>query len=90
MVSIVQLLLSAFRKQCQQKKPPHPKRDEGASILFRVFLSRAASPEIIIHWDERQVIAGVGFGIIRNDVVKIGWHIFLKDIMDYAAIRRES
>ena len=24
------------------------------------------------------------------DVVKIGWHIFLKDIMDYAAIRRES
>ena len=26
----------------------------------------------------------------QNDVVKIGWHIFLKDIMDYAAIRRES
>ena len=26
----------------------------------------------------------------ENDVVKIGWHIFLKDIMDYAAIRRES
>ena len=28
--------------------------------------------------------------ITKNDVVKIGWHIFLKDIMDYAAIRRES
>ena len=27
---------------------------------------------------------------LQNDVVKIGWHIFLKDIMDYAAIRRES
>ena len=27
---------------------------------------------------------------ILCDVVKIGWHIFLKDIMDYAAIRRES
>ena len=26
----------------------------------------------------------------KSDVVKIGWHIFLKDIMDYAAIRRES
>ena len=24
------------------------------------------------------------------EVIKIGWHIFLKDIMDYAAIRRES
>ena len=28
--------------------------------------------------------------VYKNDVVKIGWHIFLKDIMDYAAIRRES
>ena len=27
---------------------------------------------------------------LQDDVVKIGWHIFLKDIMDYAAIRRES
>ena len=28
--------------------------------------------------------------MLPDDVVKIGWHIFLKDIMDYAAIRRES
>ena len=27
---------------------------------------------------------------ISTDIVKISWHIFLKDIMGYAAIYRES
>ena len=45
-------------------------------------------------WDDKNDAVGMGtFNVevpSKIDVVKIGWHIFLKDIMDYAAIRRES
>ena len=67
MVSIVQLLLSAFRKQCQQKSPLIPKGMKGQILLFRFFLSRAAGPEIVVHRDKHQVVAGVRFRIISDD-----------------------
>ena len=49
------------------KKPPYPKQDEGAYVLFSFLFSRAAGPEIVVHRDKHQVVAGVRFRIISDD-----------------------
>ena len=49
------------------KKPPYPKQDEGAYVLFGFLFSRAAGPEIVVHRDKHQVVAGVRFRIISDD-----------------------
>ena len=49
------------------KKPPYPKQDEGAYVLFSFLFSRATGPEIVVHRDKHQVVAGVRFRIISDD-----------------------